>query len=203
MKDGVVLKSEQGAAVTTIGFTPDAWTVIFAADLPSQDTVIDGFTIMGVYGWGFYVHDSGNVTFRNCIFRDMYDAGIYADGDVSIIDCEFINCGSSYGAGVIHSGGHLEIIGSTFRESTVSGLSVAGSATITGCLFQGNGSLDVPYGGLNAAGKPLVIEECIFLDNSGEWAGGVDAYSYQSVLMMRNNTFVGNSSQYGGAATSL
>jgi hypothetical protein len=118
LKDGVVLRSVSGPEVTTIdmmhapGPQPD---VIIAFFLDSDATLVEGFTITGVRpddGHGASVFFSNKVTFRDCIFRDM-DAGkstgggMTGNGDLAVVDCEFVNCLADAGGGLYHSGGHL------------------------------------------------------------------------------------------------
>ncbi|MEZ5065551.1 MAG: right-handed parallel beta-helix repeat-containing protein [bacterium] len=196
MTDGVVLRSEDGSAHTTIdmlgasGGGPAA--VVRARELSSPGTSVEGFTITGApAGYrGAYVAQVSHVTFRDCVFRDLdagasSGAGLAANGDVDVVDCEFVNCRADHGGGLYHSNGHLNLIRSRFSQ--------CGSR---GALLDGV---------LGGPGESAVVEECEFVDNwSDAGGGGMVVYAYNLGATIRNCRFEGNTSyEYGGGGLSV
>jgi hypothetical protein len=173
MKDGVVLLSEAGPETTTIDLLGEGSAqaaVIWCRNLPSEETVIEGFSVTGTNPVrndnGAYVAVVGKVTFRDCIFRDMdagqtTGAGIAANGDIDVIECEFANCVAFAGGGVYHSNGHINLIRSIVRQ--------CGSI---GALLDGN-----PGGPDESA----LIEDCVFRDNFSEGMSGGLAISFYNL----------------------
>ncbi|MEZ5065749.1 MAG: right-handed parallel beta-helix repeat-containing protein [bacterium] len=189
MVDGVLLRSEAGPDVTVIDMQnapgPQA-SVVECEGLPSETTAIEGFTLTGAPegGTGAWVVGVGRMSFRNCIFRDL-DAGastgggLAGNGDVDVIDCEFVNCLATSGGGLIHSGGHLNLIGTSFR----------------GCGNKGAYLLGVAGG----VGESALIEDCVFLDNwSDNAAGGLHISQYNLGAVVRRCRFEGNQAYGSG-----
>jgi hypothetical protein len=223
LKDGVVLRSVSGPAVTTIdmmhapGPQPD---VIIAFFLDSDATAVEGFTITGVTtaGHGAAVFFSNKVTFENCVFRDMdagesTGAGIACEGDLAIINCEFVNCVAEAGGAIIHSGGHLELAGTTIRSCGNKGaylLGIAGgeseSAVIGGCTFLNNWS-DNNSGALHISGYDAgaTVIGCHFEGNTGDNDAGAIGWGNEGAKTIENCLFVNNGAvgpnAEGGAIT--
>ena len=207
MPDGVVLRSVGGASVTTmdmLGMGSTQSATVWCTGIASELTEVDGFTITGapVSARGAFV--AGRVTFRHCIFRDMdaggsTGAGVAANGDVDIMDCEFVNCVGSSGGGLYHSNGHLNLIRTVFRECTNSAASLNGntsqppeSALIEDCVFENNPSTGL---GISTYQAGVVIRGCRFEGNTsspnsagGLIAGGSGSKLVEDCLFLDNAT---------------
>ncbi|MEZ5065445.1 MAG: right-handed parallel beta-helix repeat-containing protein [bacterium] len=181
MPDGVVLRSVGGASVTTmdmLGMGSTQSATVWCTGIASELTEVDGFTITGapVSARGAFV--AGRVTFRHCIFRDMdaggsSGAGVAANGDVDIIDCEFVNCVGNSGGGLYHSNGHLNLIRTVFRE-----------CTNNAAILNGNTSLPP---------ESALIEHCVFENNwSSGGTGALGVSTYQAGVTVRGCRFEGN-----------
>ncbi|MEZ5063404.1 MAG: right-handed parallel beta-helix repeat-containing protein [bacterium] len=183
LRDGVVLRSMSGPEDTIVdiaGAGGALVAVVRARQLPSEESQVDGFSITGApVGYrGAYVAEVGRVTFRNCIFRDMdanpsSGAGIAANGNVDIIDCEFVNCQGDIAGAIYHSNGHLNLIRTTIRECGNRGAYLSGNA--------------------GGPGESALIEDCVFLNNWSEGsAGGLAVSRYDQGAVVRGCRFEGN-----------
>ena len=222
LKDGVVLRSESGPAVTTIDMVqaPGPQPIVIRGALLNSDaTVVEGFTVTGVRtsGHGVAIGFSGRVTFRTCVFRDMdagqsTGAGVVGNGDLAIIDCEFVNCVANAGGGLYHSGGHLEMVGTTFRECGNKAAFLRGdppdveSAWVERCTFVNNYS-NGNSGALHISaydGGATVIG-CHFEENNGDNDAGAIGWGNAGAKTIENCTFVSNGAvgpnAEGGAIT--
>jgi hypothetical protein len=187
MVDGVVLRSESGPEVTTMameGAFGGPQGVVRFSGLPSTENAIEGFTVTGEQR-GIWIVGVGKVRVENCVLRDIdagpsTGAGIAANGDVDIIDCEFVNCIADAGGALIHSGGHLNLIRTTIRE----------------CGRKGAYLLGVAGG----AGESALIEDCVFLDNWGISGGGLSISLYNLGVTVRRCWFEGNTATNAGGA---
>jgi hypothetical protein len=101
LRDAVAILSEQGPQVTTIDMqSPVVFSgeVIFGYGLSSDQTVVEGFTIVGPPAGreAVYLADSGGykVTMRACAFRDVTGSNTITAyrSDLDLLDCEFRNC---------------------------------------------------------------------------------------------------------------
>jgi hypothetical protein len=215
MTDGVVLRSSGGPGTTTIdllGAGDVPARVVRAEHLSSETTQVEGFTLTGAplgYG-GAYVVGPGRVTFRECVFRDM-DAGggsgggLVANGDVDVIDCEFVNCLGTTGGGVYHANGHINIVGTTFREcekgAYLSGNNVGGpeSAVIEDCVFLNN--FAIGGGGMQIAayGGGAIVRRCWFEGNTGSVDAGGLGWGGSGSKVVEDCVFVNNGATGSGA----
>lgn len=191
MADGVVLRSEGGADVTTLdmqGLGGAQAAVVWCSGLPSEDTWIEGFTLTGApinYRGGWVVF-SGKVTFRECVFRDLdagnsSGAGLAANGDLDVVGCEFVNCVGNNAGGLYHSGGHLNLFRTTFRECDGRGAYLSGNA--------------------GGPGESALVEDCLFLDNRTR---GLQISRYDLGAVVRRCVFEGNTIElYSGAGLAV
>lgn len=188
MVDGVVLKSESGPASTVISMQEAPGpqdSVVLARNLASPQTSVEGFTITTTLALrGSYL--LGRMTYRNCIFQDL-DAnqstggGIAANGDLTLIGCEFVNCRAEGGGAIYHAHGRLEMYDTIVRDCGHIAVLGSGSidppvesALVEGCTFEncwnessGGGALGIGsyYGG-------VVIRGCRFMSNEAGGTGG-------------------------------
>lgn len=224
MADGVILQSEGGPGVTTIdllGVSGVPTAVVRCWGLPSSNTKITGFTITGapLQYRGAYVFNSGEVTFENCVFRDMdagssTGAGIGAVGNLTVIGCTFHDCFADDGAAIAHTGGHLNLLDSMIRDCGSSAVQLEGlaggadeSALISGCVFIDNWS-DGNSGALAISqyNAGAVVRDCRFERNHAAGSGG-GAMTFanfgekliEGCLFLQNS--VGPSAGQGGALT--
>jgi hypothetical protein len=191
MEDGVVLKSENGSSVTTMDLQgmglPDVPVVIYALELPSEKTVVDGFTVRGTpLGYAAaLVEFGGKTTFRDCVFRDLDlgpifgGAGITSGAnDLDVIGCEFVNCRSTGGAAIQQASGRIVVEDSSFRDCRHNAIRLSGfpagvveTALISGCEFIGN-SGDNGGGAVGIGDYEFLITGCYFEGNVDDGVGG-------------------------------
>lgn len=115
LKDGVTLRSEGGSAVTVLDLEGQASTwgygsVLIAANLPSLNTKVVGFSITGapLGNQGAFVAESGRVRFEDCVFHDLDSRGFLEWGGgiaITYSRCEFLgcifrDCAASFGGGI-------------------------------------------------------------------------------------------------------
>jgi hypothetical protein len=211
VRDGVTLLSEAGPERTTIRMDLDPapthqLAVIMAGGFPSEDTVIEGFTITGQTDQmtGLWTGEAANVTIRSCRFVDLDNgreqgAGIFSfDSNVEIIGCDFVGCVASLEAAAIKSIGLSTVIESSRFEECVGTPFVAsgpGSGSARNCVFLNNAGT---YGGALALLEQIFsVENCWFEGNTGtQHAGAILATNPAGLVTVRGNVFVNN--QAGG-----
>src|SRR5262245_14527329 len=190
LKDGVVVLSSGGADATTIFMPVTALqpAIVWGQDLPSTTTSLEGFTITGIplYSSAVHVTDVGEVTFEECVFRDLVgratNAGLnVSGGDVDVIGCRFENCkttgGSGLGAGIYHHDGRIEVRDSHFESCDERAIFLADEETdreaiLEGCTFVScRGS---EGGALRIGARPAgaTIRACDFIENVSYGSGG-------------------------------
>jgi hypothetical protein len=220
LKDGVVVKSEGGSAVTTIDLSgikgPQAFAIL-ALELPSESTSIEGFNLVGPNASGMFVFLCGNVTVRDCAFRD-FDAGpvtggaVIAEGDASFADCTFANCTAHIAGAIWHSDGHLALTGCTFTGcnncAVVSDeVGAPNSVHVEACEFFDNWSDEEAAGALfiskTTAGAAVV--DCLFKGNVNFTAGSGALELGQGPKTVENCIFIENGSlgAWGGGLRTL
>ena len=128
LRDGVILRSESGPAGTIIdmGNSPgQEEAAIYASNLPSDGTVVEGFTIQGAShaSFGVEVLDCGKFTLKDCIIRDVTASsfsppggGLRALAPILVTGCQFLNCEADMGAAIYQTKGDAEIQQTKFRE---------------------------------------------------------------------------------------
>jgi hypothetical protein len=219
LKDGVVVESESGPEATVLdlmgqGDPSSASWVFLAALLPSQNTVVDGFTVTGSpLGWnGMWVSECGKVTVRDCIFENLdarpggLGGGGIACGATSLVleRTVFRNCHGVEGGGVwyyegdvaAHLQGDITVDACTFENCSEQAMLIFGdgrlptrAATIGNCVFRGNSSIN--GGGAVAIGDyTLTLHTCSFFDNISSASGGAASlscnFNIRDCLFVRN-----------------
>jgi hypothetical protein len=137
--DGVVLRSEGGSSVTFIDMQGEgvgSANTISVRLLPSEETVIEGFTIQGVPypGSAILVFACGKVTVRDC---RVFDVGAQApgtgasalrcrDSDLEVTDSWFENCSASGGGAIGQLGGSTSISNCDFRSCSLNAVLLNG-----------------------------------------------------------------------------
>jgi hypothetical protein len=222
--DGVVLKSEGGAAVTTIdmqGNGVDQPSVVFGYLMTSGTTVFEGFTVTGVPAGrdGMFVVDSEKVTVRDCVFRDMVGSSgalTAKDSDVEVTNCAFQDLGGSFAAGLSVTNADFLVDGCTFTNCFERGIGAlvgdgsSRSGAVMNSTFIGN-SEDSGGGGAVSIGNYLLgvtISGCYFEGNvtvAGGGAVGVGGgtpgpWTIQDCVFL-NNVATGGGSIGGGVST--
>jgi hypothetical protein len=220
-----------GKSVTLTSTDPDdpnivANTVIDAggsgsaikfSETVTTDCELRGFTITGGYRGGVDCQ-GGNVTVRNCIFRDnlCYNGsgkggGISNDSfaRLTVIDSIFIrNTASGYGGGIFSDLGPLVVIGCEFIQNSA-GHEGGGIATdyeevtVQDCLFVQN---QADYGGaVHSSHYGAEITNCTFAHNSARTGGAIcekELYLGDMTMRIRNCTLYSNiADEYGGAVS--
>ncbi|MGQ0723232.1 MAG: right-handed parallel beta-helix repeat-containing protein [Candidatus Eiseniibacteriota bacterium] len=212
LTDGVVLRSEAGAAMTSLdmmgqtGFQPE---VVVARSLVTDQTIIDGFTITGgpVGASGVNAVSSLKVTVKNCVLLGLIQTGagggIHSSGSTSIevVSSEFVDCTSSAGGGIRQSSALLTVTGCTFsgcsdQAIALIGVGLPAQAIITDCEFIGNSSPANGGGAIGGGGYSggVTIRGCYFEGNiNGSTGGGAVAIAVNGPTVVEDCVFVGNS----------
>jgi hypothetical protein len=197
--DGVVLRSEGGSSVTFIDMQGEgvgSANTISVRLLPSEETVIEGFTIQGVPypGSAILVFACGKVTVRDC---RIFDVGAQVPGtgasalrcrysDLEVTDCWFENCSASGGGAIGQLGGSTLISNCDFRSCSFNAVLLNGdggispTAGVRDCRFVNNLS--------DSGAAALAIERC---------SGGV------LVVTCRFEDNLSNGSSGGGGAVAI
>jgi hypothetical protein len=217
LKDGVVLVSEEGPAATILDLSDATivgrgWVVVGGL-MPSDDTVVDGFTITGspVGDNGLRIQDSGRLTVRNCVFVDL-DAGDGGGGaicstwtDLELEGCEFRNCRAGSG-GAVYQNGYDFLMDSCSVDdcsSTSSPVYVRGSpfsgghtAVVRNSEFRNN-SGDGFGGAVSISGEGYIeatVEDCWFEGNQAPGGGGLNISMAYGMATVERNVFWNNHS---------
>jgi hypothetical protein len=215
LQDGVTLVSEAGPEQTTIRMDLDPVpnhlaTIVVAGGFPSEDTVIEGFTITGQTDQmvGVWTVDAAKVTIRSCRFVDLDNgreqgAGIFSfDSHLEIIGCEFIRCVASVEAAAIKSIGLSTVIESSRFEECVGTPFVAsgpGSGSARNSIFLNNSGIE--GGAIALIEQIFTIENCWFEGNSGSLHGGaILATNPAGLVTVRGSVFVNNQAASRGGA---
>lgn len=193
MTDGVVLRSEAGAAATVIdahlmnGPQPIAINARFMA---GDETAIEGFTVTLAPTGSRGAYLLGRLTFRDCIFRDLdvgqsSGGGIAANGNLTLIGCVFDDCRAHNGGAIYHANGWIEMFDCVVRDCGNVGVLCAGnsvppveSSHIEGCTFEQCFNMSAGGGGLHVSSHygGTVIRGCRFVGNEGGSSGGAGLY---------------------------
>lgn len=190
--DGVILMSEAGPQETIIDLGPFEGAAYWSAGFEvgfhtSGQTVIDGFHVTGFppNSIGVSVAYSAHVEIRNCIFEapDPPDPAIHRQGmthrdsDVRVVNCTFIRCSKSDGAGIAHLGLPLVVEGCTFIECVnqgirCQGLSAPNTLEVRDSYFL-RCSSSSSGGSIKANQIPIaVVDGCVFEDAGADHAAG-------------------------------
>jgi hypothetical protein len=214
LKDGVVVRSEGGASVTTLSLSGlvagYAATVLGGVALDSGLAAVEGFTLVdtpllssGVKLWG------SAASIRFCVFDDMTfsgtgDAAIHSyGGSVVVEDCEFLHCVSDYVGGLIsNSNASLALRRSSFAGcQRAARVDHGGVAEIVDCTFTDNVAP-------NGAGIYLVdhpdarVSGCRFEGNRlTAFQGGAMVIAV-STVDLRDNVFLENEAPTTASRTS-
>ena len=165
---GVVLKSEAGAASTTIHLpatgAPRSWAIVIDGSL-SVPRELNGFTVTVDSGAtaGALIR-LGHLVLKECRFEGIlgnpngnpYSEGgaLHADGSVEAFDCQFLNCRADYGGGV-------------FFEQAAFGLR---KQTFERCEFtECEGAASYHFNEQPWAGVEIRYEDCVSCFEPGRW----------------------------------
>jgi parallel beta-helix repeat protein len=233
MKSGVILRSSTGLADCVTIDAQQQDRVIRCYNVNSA-TCIEGLTITGGYtdnGGGLYCIEYSSPTIINCTFTGdsaTFDGGgvfIENHSSPSFINCAIENnCAPNGGGGIRIRDYSLP----TFNNCTVADNSGEGiwctansSIEIICCTFSGNWHY---YGaGVSGHKSSIIITDCTFSDNKGDWRGGAimlwdvtatftncsftnnvtdgcggAIYSNHDFITLTNCLFTGNSAWEGG-----
>jgi hypothetical protein len=201
LKDGVRVLSEGGPEATILDptgaqFIGAGWIAVGGL-IVSNMTLLEGFTLTGapLGSSGLHLEESGTLTVRNCIFRDLNVGPDHGGGAISaffasldVIDCLFSNCSAEFGAAV-----YL-----TFYDLRME------RCTVEYC-FSETSAVEV-VGGLLHPGHSIAILDCTFRFNSGLFGGAVSKSGeggHTLSKIVENCRFEDNTSMEGGAALGL
>jgi hypothetical protein len=190
LRDGVTLRSEAGAAVTTISMLDVVNGSLFWGNNLTSGTTIEGFTFTSApdaAGAGRF-SSCGQATIRDCVFRDLSifsDAGVGCyDGDLDVINCRFVNIEQPGGLGALNlKRAHFRVINTSFVN----------------CHQR---AIYMSSDGLNT--ETLLIENCQFVNCSGSNGGAVLTGLCIGGITIRGCLFQGNvDHSTGGGALAL
>jgi predicted outer membrane repeat protein len=191
MKDGVVLRSEEGPEITVLDLQGTGagycWVAVAGA-LASEETELIGFTLTGapVGHRGMTISSSGRVAVRACIFRDL-DAGSSVGGGIrcaltslEVTACRFENCHAAAGGAI--------------DEFLEDGL-------ISDCYFEGCSEQALGFTGSEIfPGHSIVVHNCEFKNNQSSSSGGAIASGLYSYTTVTGCLFEENLAPGGGGA---
>lgn len=165
---GITLMSEGGPDVTIV----DCENEDYAFSVGGRG-ILDGFTIRRGDGYavdGYTAVFMGSVTtsatVSNCIFTDNVGTGLLTYGNNSVLDCIFLDHGST--SVVIQPSGQTILSGCIFENGIGQGLSLYNEVygdghpehEVLGCVFRGIGGR-----ALTAYCESPVVDGCLFVDN--------------------------------------
>lgn len=216
MVDGVTLVSEAGPDVTTIrvdGGGVGSPQVIEAGGLPSQETVIEGFTLTGTMpvATGIWAELSGKLTVRNCRFVELGNGratggGIWmSDMDLDLEGCEFLRCeATGFGGGVSLAYGKLRADACYFEECDGEGLRLIDMGVdghqsyVTNCQFVRNQGT-----ALVIQASRATVRDCVFLENTNGFDGAISISNSGLTAYVTQCLFVGNIGGGGAGAITV
>ena len=162
----------------------------------------------GNNGGALYCTNNSNITLENCQFIEntatIYGGAIRCYESSPILNgCLFQGNVGPFGGGFTcyrNCAPELSDCDFEFNESTHGGgmFSFDSAATVTNCRFQGNVSLAEGGGFANFDSSPIVTNS-VFIDNTGAVAGGGFYAGGEGHSRITDCTFLGNSSDLGGA----
>ncbi len=150
-----------------------------------------------------FVQGHSEASFVNCHFQGNQQvlvpgAAIRSSGHVSVEGCTFTdNDGTAIGT--IGAGAALSVIGSSFVDNSLGGISIdvspqSPTATISDCEFVGH----AVESALTASGD-INVTNSTFKNNSAIGQGGAIGHFGGGVLSVEGCTFIENSAAQGGA----
>ena len=128
---------------------------------------------------------------------------------VTLKNINFINGNDDYGGAIYnYNGGHLTVINSTFKDTTVSGsfasggaiLSNSGTVTVIGSTFKDTTSSGSSGGGAIASTGVISVTNSIFINTTSHGEGGAIDGQYGSTVRVLNSTFINTTSHGEGGA---
>jgi len=179
--------SSGGGMVNRCNSNPTVTRCRFEGNIAGAMSIVDDATLIdctfiGNEGGAMSIGSYSRAILTNCTFveNDGGAISIWSNGEPRLTDCTFIGNSAEYGGA----------ISNYYR----------GNPMLIGCKFFGNLAV---YGGgavYNDGSGPTMIN-CIFSGNSAESYGGGAIYCEQSdsVLVLTNCTFAGNSGAEGNA----
>jgi CSLREA domain-containing protein len=141
--------------------------------------------------------------------------GMYARGNLTLIECTFSDNSATYGGAVV-SRGSMTAIGCTLKSSSSGGaIQTFGTATFTNCAVSGNSGVGIKNsgtatlwnctvanntaadgGGISNSGT-VSLTDCTVANNTATSGGGGGLFS-TGTLTMTNCTVSGNTADIGG-----
>ncbi len=173
--------------------------MVWSAVTTDGEGLLDGFIIQD----GGKTSSSSGSTNYGTAYNNAYGAGLYVgQGNMAIANCKFDNNTALMASSPYGYGGAIYV--------------AARVRYIRDCMFTNNKSYyaggAIYFSSTNAGNteiNPVVVEQCSFINNAKTFYSTNASYGYggaihsESYLIVRNNTFTGNSSAYRGAAISV
>ncbi|MGN0093181.1 MAG: hypothetical protein ACI37V_01870 [Methanobrevibacter sp.] len=156
-----------------------------------------------------------NSTVKNSLASE-FGGGVFAGGNLTIIDSSIVNNTAGYGSGVyceylpFYDYGYLTVINSTFENNT--GNNLAGANNLGGAVYSGYADVEssrfisnnVTTGSYGNGGaiytiNDMDINNSVFTNNIASYQGGA-LYSYDGSITVKNSNFTNNTAYLGGGA---
>lgn len=218
LRGGVALVSEGGSAGTVLRLdgAPPGGPVVLSAFGETGTAVVSGFTITGsadliAIDFGF----GDRLIVTDCVIRDI-SGGTGSGGvgstkaDLEVYRCQFENIVGGSGSALVQTSSTLILEDSEFvncRSGAIvlqydDGFPHATGAVIRRCRFEDNLKTTGTGGAVFVSTYDTVlVENCWFESNRSQGpsssAGALGAGGNTSSVVVRNNTFVGNSVELG------
>ena len=170
-------------------------------ELDVDDIVIDGnnHVIRATGKSRIFNVTANNVTIKNIIFKDGFgDLGgaIYNnEGDLTVIDCEFLNNSVLEAGGALASLGKTLLKGCVFKFNTSEDggavMQIKNKLTCENCIFEYNSA---DFGGALGFISNCILTDCSFSNNTSNQYGTIQ--SNNGVLVAKNCMFKNNSSKF-------
>jgi predicted outer membrane repeat protein len=212
----ITLRNAGGGAVTVFGQSLDKCLLITGV---ATNVEIEGITFSNGFsntaGSGVSVEGGSSAIITDCIIENnnntFVGAGLYMSGGGTVTNTIIRNNTSSGNGGGVYLAGALQknFVNCQLRNNT--GLEGGGMAyaaagdvlDMSGCVFTENTSTN--RGGAiavlgNASAGIVEADDCEFINNRAEFAGGAIWISDQDVFRARNSLFIQNSSPTDGGA---
>ncbi len=181
--------------------------VVLVGEGGPDSVVVDGAGACSLHlTWQPERTTTDSTVIRGVTFRRL--ALVQVQGLASVRRCRFVACGRSAAtAGVeVSGGGEALFAGCTFDSCDVhanlahgGGLHGAGTVTLIGCSFRGNGS-PVSFGAGAYLEGPSTLVGCLFTANSALSAGGALVLDGPGPFSLSGCNFIDNSAGYEGGA---
>jgi hypothetical protein len=200
----IIGSQELDAKLVIIVVPSDGVTRAFSlSEKEESDTIIESITIRGggvkgTVGTGIINCLDASPTIRNCVFTEVQSHAIeVVNGEPIIEGCLFANCSAPNLDGGIAIYTWYDYDGLTvirdcvFKNNSAMDIVLARLCDISNCVFEDNEGTPISF-------IDSTIDSCLFINNSGEYAGAILGSGE-----VRDCLFSENTARNGGSALSV